>query len=223
MCLSSRIYRYSSTKYPYPGLALGPRHEFEWVPYNERLVSHRPLSFNFLGSITDRKPDRLAMQAAVKGHKWREGLAFEWQVFDQLVQESQNAAEYRTILLRSSFTLCPVGTGDDNFRFWEAIEAGSIPITVPRDPTPSNAAADHSFLGEKRDCPGAFEDVLVTNPPVVRLANWSDLPAFIEATTEREIRDLRRRLFFWNHDFWTNTTHALDEAIARGPPTTVLR
>ena len=41
-------------------------------------------------------------------------------------------ARYRSTLLNSSFTLSPVGTNDECFRFWEAIEAGSIPIFVPR-------------------------------------------------------------------------------------------
>ena len=40
--------------------------------------------------------------------------------------------EYRVTLIASSFTLSPVGISDDTFRFWEAIEAGSIPIFVRR-------------------------------------------------------------------------------------------
>jgi hypothetical protein len=43
---------------------------------------------------------------------------------------------YRETLLASSFTLAPVGTADDCFRFWEAIEAGSVPVFVRRAPDP---------------------------------------------------------------------------------------
>ena len=63
-----------------------------------------------------------------------------------------------------------VGVNEECFRFWEAIEAGSIPIYVPRT--------------DEKPCPAAFEDVLRTNPPIVILDSWSDLPAYIDSVTE---------------------------------------
>ena len=147
------------------------------------------------------------------GHEWKSPI--RWQVFDVLVGESDNKEEYRQILLDSSFTLCPVGTGDDNFRFWEAIEAGSIPVFVPRDMTLLDDPEVLRIRGE-RDCPDSFQDVMSTNPPVITLGSWASLPKFLDSVTETQLKSMRHKLLMWNHDFWTNTTRYVDDAIKEG-------
>ena len=165
-----------------------------------------------MGSITAAKPDRLLLNQSVTNHRW--SVPYKWKTFTKLVTEVDNKDEYREVLLNSSFTLCPVGTADDNFRFWEAIEAGSIPILVPRN---KSLLLEQSVLDLRgnRDCPDSFQDVLRTNPPIVQLKSWDELPEFIESMTEHKIEVLRRRLFIWNYAFWVNTTRTLDEAIRK--------
>ena len=42
-------------------------------------------------------------------------------------------AEYQAVLRLSNFTVCPFDEGGDGHRFWEAVEAGSIPVVVRAD------------------------------------------------------------------------------------------
>jgi hypothetical protein len=196
-----------SSKYNYPAFALGSRFEFEPVPEILSKASNRPIMFNFMGSVMpDKEPDRVHLQEVLRNNTW-DNLTTRVQIFDKHVTEPNVTTkyEYRNTLLASSFTLAPVGTADDCFRFWESIEAGSIPIFVRR------VAPSYKDY----NCPDAFEDVLATNPPIVLLSTWDELPAFVKKVKESEIEDMRQRLSTWNYDFWVNTTQTIDRAIRR--------
>ena len=41
-----------------------------------------------------------------------------------------NTTEYNEILLKSTFSLCPSGTGPNSIRFWESLAVGSIPVLL---------------------------------------------------------------------------------------------
>lgn len=196
-----------SSKYNYPAFALGSRFEFEPVPEILSKASNRPIMFNFMGSVlNDTEPDRVHLQEVLRNNHW-DNLTTRVHIFNEHVREPNVTTqyEYRNTLLASSFTLAPVGTADDCFRFWESIEAGSIPIFVRR------VAPSYKDY----DCPDAFEDVLATNPPIVLLSTWDELPAFVKKVKESEIEDMRQRLSTWNYDFWVNTTQTIDRAIRR--------
>lgn len=196
-----------SSKYNYPAFALGSRFEFEPVPEILSKASHRPIMFNFMGSVLpDKEPDRVHLQEVLRNNRWDQ-FTTRIHIFNELVRDPNMTTqyEYRNTLLASSFTLAPVGTADDCFRFWESIEAGSIPIFVRR--------VVRSY--KKYHCPDAFEDVLATNPPIILLSTWDELPAFLEKVKESEIEDMRQRLSLWNHDFWVNTTQTIDKAIRK--------
>jgi hypothetical protein len=45
----------------------------------------------------------------------------------------KNAKEYKDILSRSRFALCPRGAGAGSFRLWESLQAGAIPILISDD------------------------------------------------------------------------------------------
>ena len=190
-----------SSKYDYPSISLGARFEFKPVPDTVRDAGNRPLMFNFMGSVeTDKEPDRVRLKHVIESHEW--SVPTHFVMYDQLVKEpnASSVEEYRDTLIASSFTLAPVGTADDCFRFWEAIEAGSVPIFVRRKPS-------------NKHCPDAFEDVLRSQPPIVILEVWSKLPRYIARVTEEEISDRRRRLVQWNFDWWANTTERTDKAL----------
>lgn len=52
-----------------------------------------------------------------------------------LDQKSQHyfSNEYMDVLSRSRFALCPRGTGPSTIRFWEALQAGAIPVLIADD------------------------------------------------------------------------------------------
>ncbi len=47
-----------------------------------------------------------------------------------ITDESKNAAEFKDILSRSIFSLCPSGTGPNSIRLWESLGAGAIPVIL---------------------------------------------------------------------------------------------
>ena len=62
---------------------------------------------------------------------------FESQVYSDsqneagsLVKPSRDVNNYNELLLRSMFSLCPVGAGPNTIRFWESLGAGSIPVVL---------------------------------------------------------------------------------------------
>ena len=193
-----------SSKYDYPSIALGARYEFLPVPESDRDAGNRKYLFNFMGSIkVGVELDREHLREVIRNHNWT--MPTHFRMFSELVRNpnSSTVNEYRETLLASSFTLAPVGTADDCFRFWEAIEAGSVPIYVRRK----------SNLHKQVRCPDAFEDVLATNPPIVLLNDWDELPDFANRVTEAEIDDMRKKLVLWSWDWWSKQANAVDDAI----------
>ncbi len=48
-------------------------------------------------------------------------------------EQEANRQEYRELLSRSRFSLCPRGVGPSTVRFWESLEAGAIPVLIADD------------------------------------------------------------------------------------------
>ncbi len=44
--------------------------------------------------------------------------------------EKAGSQEYKNIMARSQFSLCPRGYADNSIRFWESLQAGAIPILI---------------------------------------------------------------------------------------------
>lgn len=49
------------------------------------------------------------------------------------LKQEKEKKEYQDVLSRSIFSLCPRGTGASTIRFWESLQAGSIPILISDD------------------------------------------------------------------------------------------
>ncbi len=45
-------------------------------------------------------------------------------------QHNSNTDQYNDLLLQSTFSLCPSGTGPNSIRFWESLGTGSIPVLL---------------------------------------------------------------------------------------------
>lgn len=56
------------------------------------------------------------------------------------LEDHDAAAEFRDILQKSVFTLCPSGTGPNSIRLWEAALNGSIPVVLSDQYAPPDAA-----------------------------------------------------------------------------------
>ena len=70
-----------------------------------------------------------------------------------------------------------------------------------------------SPLHRESKCPDAFADVLRSNPPIVLLDSWTDLPAFLETVNEERINELRVALDQWNQKWWDDMAQLVDDAV----------
>ena len=52
------------------------------------------------------------------------------QVVIKQIKGAAKSSEFRQLLARSRFSLCPRGTGPSSIRFWESLQAGAIPIII---------------------------------------------------------------------------------------------
>jgi hypothetical protein len=100
--------------------------------------------------------------------------AFKSPLFASAVQPPLRGSTPYVLALRSSaIVLCPAGDDFETFRFWEALVAGAIPITVkPSDP-------DVDFISR----PGSFSSETWANLskcPFPQLESWEELPALMD-------------------------------------------
>ena len=129
-------------------------HPFPLYPVQSPVVQtfsdaeRRPLLFNFIGAVenswylTDvrqwiarhlaREPNGSVIlrrgwhyQRAVYEHQVK-GLAPD----GEPLTDAEAEAEFARALKRSTFTLCPSGSGPNSIRLWEAIGHGSIPVIL---------------------------------------------------------------------------------------------
>lgn len=64
-------------------------------------------------------PENTVIIKRTKYHYWQ-----------PVASDKENEVEYKDILSRSRFSLCPRGTGPSTIRFWESLQAGAIPIVI---------------------------------------------------------------------------------------------
>ncbi len=87
------------------------------------------------GSV-QRKPDREAFLAALRGHAQWPALnaSGHLETFDffgaNAAGLAATGAMYSGLLHDSAFVPCPRGRSAEQFRIWEALEAGATPVVV---------------------------------------------------------------------------------------------
>lgn len=135
--------------------------EFPDIDYS-RPAQNRSYLWNFVGD--PNKQDRNEAINAFEGLTPR----FVYTVDGFFDEKKLSPRAYREILADSIFTLAPRGwTNVDTFRFWEALEFGSIPIVVGND---ARHYFNKFFLPEPETIP-IFE-------------NWSDARQWVTYATE---------------------------------------
>ena len=96
---------------------------------------------------------------------------------------SESAISHLELLRSSVFTLCPPGDQWEDYRIYEAMEAGSIPVVV-RNASYKRCDAPHAHLlatagATRRD--GGFGGEML--PGVLSVASWEELPQVLAAAT----------------------------------------
>ena len=89
-----------------------------------RLASERPVLCSFVGDTQD-KPRRIKMIKVLKRNRAK--LNCLTRVTDGFYS-GLTGEQFAELLDSTAFTLCPKGINEDQFRIWEALESGSIPI-----------------------------------------------------------------------------------------------
>ena len=107
------------------------------------------------------------------------------------------STEYLPLLTSSTFTLCPAGKNPEQYRIWEAMMAGSIPII--EDPTVSMTPSMHSAYAASFRCtPLDVHRVLKKyKAPVIFIKDWRELPSLLNGMGEKEVAEKRREIKRW--------------------------
>ncbi|GLE02161.1 hypothetical protein PINS_up010999 [Pythium insidiosum] len=204
-------------------IPLGPSFEHGFPLNAHRMtpsgVASRPFLLNLMVSWTPEKPTRMQAFMAAEHVCRSDGnrcivehnsLVFKvLQVVDNALGSSlrwrlSSAPQTYLEHLRSSvFTLCPMGKNPEQYRIWEALAAGSIPIIedMPTiDPSTSflHPAYPSSWRCVREDIHGFLRRM---NAPVLFVSDWwRDLPSLLAYYTRDhpdELLALQRRVAQW--------------------------
>lgn len=117
------------------------------LPFREQLWS-------FYGTRWVQRDAKLEALKSIQPHNLT--------LYDSWEAKKLGEKEYLARLLDSVFVPCPAGNNSETFRFYEALDAGCIPI-VSRD-----------------DMDPAFLDFIGKNIPMIVLNNWGEAPLMIQ-------------------------------------------
>ena len=177
----------------------------------------RPLLLNLMVSINQEKSTRmqawmvtteLCAQLA-EGRCYAHNNDLVWKIvsaFDRFTSLSLHdyppfsnptSTEYLPLLTASTFTLCPAGKNPEQYRIWEALMAGSIPIV--EDVHLQDHADMHAAYGSQFRCTALDVHRVLKKyrAPVLFLDDWRELPQLIASMGEQEVRAKRRELREW--------------------------
>lgn len=148
---------------------LGPGYEF-WAAHQQSSLNQtemtaalRPTTFNAIFSV-HTSPIRKGLEHILLQMN-RTKYSSEVNINPRRSKNASTPDAYDQILRNSIFTLSPFGHNPECFRFFEAIEAGSIPVL--------------STQGlNKHPCKNALDPIL--DAPVVWLSSWEEWPSRLE-------------------------------------------
>ena len=145
-------------------------------------TSQRQILCNFLGNFNGHRG------AAIETMK-RRGLKCHVQLKKGFGASGVKVIDYRNLLRESRFTLTPWGANYETFRFYEALEAGSIPIFQRLPQQWDHKRSPFNALGP--DC------------PIPQFESWDKAADFIlelQKKSDNELDQLQKTIV----DFWMN-------------------
>ncbi len=84
--------------------------------------------YSFIGAETNRiRKEIFKLPKSPEVYIKRRATWHFWQPLEKQILEKE---EYKNVLARSRFSLCPCGTGAGTIRFWESLQAGAIPVII---------------------------------------------------------------------------------------------
>lgn len=93
-------------------------------------LTSKSILVSFVGSYTTH-PIRKIMKENITGEYFIYRPAYHIDRDEETRKEEQQ--EYKYILERSTFSLCPRGSSPSSVRFWESLAAGCIPVLISDD------------------------------------------------------------------------------------------
>jgi hypothetical protein len=95
-------------------------------------AKNKDIYYSFLGSLTHPIRKKIFELKHPKNTVVIRREQFHYNMPDKVLR-AKREEEYRNILSRSRFSLCPRGASPGSIRFWESLEAGAIPILISDD------------------------------------------------------------------------------------------
>jgi hypothetical protein len=191
-------------------IPLGSREEFSEVKNGYKPSTRRKYLYSFMGAPTDisRKKvrDVLLADSTIDKNRTFLYMAESWDADPNSDRNTYiKPTEYRKIMMDSVFTLCPKGHSIEQFRMYEAIESGSIPI-----------------IAMEGDCPGGCPNYAaerlppeyLTSPMVV-VQNWDDVVAKLHDLESNHTALLERQaaLQRWYVDYMHNKIVEIEDVL----------
>jgi len=113
----------------YEGIVVVP---FPHLPVNApEAAETKDIWYSFIGFNTDWTRSQIFKMPHIAKVIIKERK--KWHFWASPEQREVEANEYKNVLARSRFSLCPRGTGPSTPRFWESLKAGSIPVLIADD------------------------------------------------------------------------------------------
>lgn len=92
-------------------------------------AEHKDVWYSFIGSDTHSTRKQLFQMEHPEGAIVKSRDIWHFASRNKAEEEK----EYKDVLARSRYSLCPRGTGASTIRFWESLEAGAIPVMIGDD------------------------------------------------------------------------------------------
>eukprot|EP01027_Heterolobosea_sp_BB2_P017736 GEZU01025102.1.p1 GENE.GEZU01025102.1~~GEZU01025102.1.p1 ORF type:complete len:325 (-),score=81.61 GEZU01025102.1:132-1106(-) len=111
-----------------PTSASDPQQSQQLLP-----ATQREYFCSFVGSVNDWKPSRIEMiqelsNTMIIDHRTGQEVRCFIENTGYEFAGGRNKSEYSKLLHETAISLCPAGTNPEQFRIWESLEAGAIPI-----------------------------------------------------------------------------------------------
>ena len=92
----------------------------------------KDIIYSFIGTASSYPKLRsdLFSMTHLPGAFLKEREQWHWHYDNGSSDYLQHTEEYRVVLSRSRFSLCPRGFGPSTIRFWESLQAGAIPVLI---------------------------------------------------------------------------------------------
>jgi len=108
----------------YEGITVLPFPHF--AQNGTQAANHKDVLYSFVGAESKQ-----TVRAAIfRLPKHKDVKIIKRKGWGARTTEKQQNKEYRNILARSRYALCPRGHGASTIRFWEALQAGAIPVVL---------------------------------------------------------------------------------------------